>query len=105
MAEPDFFRKIGWIGVIGPGFQQQHGSLRIRGQSTGQHTSSRSPADDHYVILHELSFTDIPRILGPRYLSSRLFSAVATRGTHAKCSWQESRELPASRHRDASRSR
>jgi len=46
MAELDFVRVMGRIRVIGPGFEQQHRSVRICSQTAGQRTSSRSPADD-----------------------------------------------------------
>src|SRR5206468_11305742 len=88
MAERDFFRKIGWIGVIRPGFQQQHGSLRVCRQPTGQHTSSRSPADDHHVIFHECpSFTDIPRILASATAIVSPFRADGNKRTHDKYCW------------------
>src|SRR6516162_7608090 len=53
----------GRIRVVRSGLQQQYGSLTVCCQSAGQHTSSRSPADDYHVIFHELSLSDIPRLL------------------------------------------
>ena len=57
VAELDVVRKMGWIRVIRPSFQQQHGGIRVFSQSAGQHRSSRSPADDHHVIFHGPSLT------------------------------------------------
>src|SRR5438132_3474172 len=87
MAEPDFFRKIGWIGVIGPRFQQQHGSVRICSQSAGQHRSGGSPADDHDIIFHELSFNDIPRLLASATAIVSPFRGDRNKRTHDKYSW------------------
>src|SRR5215470_5581432 len=59
MAEFDVVREMVRVGIVWPGFQQQHGSMCVCRQSTGQYAPRRSPADNHDVIFHELSFTDI----------------------------------------------
>jgi len=59
VAELDVRGKVIRIRVIRPGFQQQHGSPTVCRQPAGQHTSRRSAADDHHVIFHGPSFTDI----------------------------------------------
>ncbi len=64
VAELDFVRKMGWIRVIRPSFQQQHGGLRVCSQSAGQHRSSRSRADDHHVIFHGPSLNALSSPLG-----------------------------------------
>jgi hypothetical protein len=51
---------MGRIGVIGPGFEQQHGNTLVCSQSAGQHTPSRSPSDDYHVVFHGPSFNGIP---------------------------------------------
>src|SRR6516165_5580147 len=72
------------IGVIGPGFEQQHGSMPVCSQSAGQHTSSGSPADDYHVTLHEALLRSRRRTLARRSLSSCLFASLATcAGAHA----------------------
>src|SRR5688572_7121668 len=45
VAELYFVRKLGWIRVIRPSFQQQNGGIWVFSQSAGQHRSSRSRAD------------------------------------------------------------
>ena len=87
MAELDVVRKMGRIGVIGPRFQQQHGSVRICRQSAGQHRSGGSPADDHDVIFHGLSFNDIPRILASATAIVSPFRGDRNKRTHDKYSW------------------
>src|SRR5215471_12748016 len=56
VAELYFVRKMGWVRVIRPSFQQQYGSMRVFSQAAGQYRSSRSRADDHHVIFHRPSF-------------------------------------------------
>src|SRR5271156_5296703 len=87
MAEPDLFRKIGWIGEIRPGFQQQHGRTLVCRQSAGQHRASRSPADDHFVIFHGLSLPDLERILESAATIVSSFRGGRNKRTHAECSW------------------
>src|SRR3984893_15356858 len=88
VTELNLVRKMGWIGVIRPRFQQQHGSIRVRRQSAGPHTSSRSPADDHHVIFHGCpSFIDIPRILASAMAIVSPFRAGRNNRSHDKYSW------------------
>src|SRR5271155_5893626 len=63
VAELELIREIGRIGVIRPGFQQQHRSMRVCRQSAGQYRPGGAAANDRYVVFHWLSFADIPRIL------------------------------------------
>ena len=73
---PEFYivRKMGRVGVIGAGFQQQYRSLAVCRQSAGQHASGGPAADDHYVVLHAVpSLSDLLRIFVPVFLSSRRF--------------------------------
>src|SRR6266446_3143225 len=94
VAELDFVRKMGWID--GPRFQQQHGSARVCSQSARQHRSGGSPADNHHVIFHELSFTDIPRLLASAIPIVSPFRAGRNKRTHDKYSW-----LPPSKRNSA----
>jgi hypothetical protein len=64
VAELYFVRKIGWIRVIRPSFQQQNGGIRVFSQSAGQHRASCSRADDHHVIFHGPSLNPLSSTLG-----------------------------------------
>src|SRR5262249_10178046 len=55
-AELYVVRKLGWIRIVRPSFQQQNGGMQVSSQPAGQHRSGRSRADDNNVIFHGSSF-------------------------------------------------
>jgi hypothetical protein len=56
-------------------------------QSAGQHRSSGSPADNHHVIFHWLSFTDIAPILASAMAIVSPFRGGRNKRTHDEYSW------------------
>src|SRR6516164_7557280 len=74
---------MGWIRVIGSRFQQEHGSLPVFSQSTGQYTSGCSSANDRHVIFHGLFLRSHSAESKVRDGYRGALSAVATSAAHA----------------------